>query len=153
MSKFYKKYGDPTKNEFIKTLKLWDVPTELEIGAIPKRVYCHPDFIAPMERFFTIVKDRNLSDQIITWNGCYEPRPIRGYEEKFKALVKIDPNGAMKYLSVHSWACAFDFNAAWNRLGREPTLSKEMIQAIRDAGLVWGGDFKRKDGMHCELKI
>lgn len=132
---------------------MWDVPKELEIGNIPKRVYCHPDFAKAMERFFTILRDRGLSHEVLTWDGCYNFRPIRGYEKAFNQLYAVDVPASMKYLSSHSWGCAFDFNAAWNRLGQEPTLSKEMIQAIRDAGLVWGGDFKRKDGMHCELKI
>ena len=35
-----KKYGDPEKQ---KAMVLWDVPTALEIGVIPKRVYTYDD--------------------------------------------------------------------------------------------------------------
>jgi hypothetical protein len=31
---------------------LWDVPTELEIGVIPKRLYCNKDLIKPLEQAF-----------------------------------------------------------------------------------------------------
>lgn len=40
-----KKYGPP---ELEKAMVLWDVPTELEIGAIPKRIYCNKDMVKPL---------------------------------------------------------------------------------------------------------
>ena len=34
-----KKYGEPAeKNNY---MTLWDVPSSLEIGVIPKRIYCN----------------------------------------------------------------------------------------------------------------
>lgn len=41
----FKKYGSP---ELEKGMTLWDVPKELEIGVIPKRLYCNKDLIAPL---------------------------------------------------------------------------------------------------------
>ena len=37
-----KKWGDPTivANE-LKYMTVWDVPTHLEIGVIPKKLYCN----------------------------------------------------------------------------------------------------------------
>jgi len=152
--KFFNKYGDPFDPLFIKKhLTMYDTPKALEIGVIPKRVYCNIDFVPVLDKFFRIVHERNLIDQIFTWDGCYNLRVIRGYEDKYKQVFKTSPIDAMKYLSVHSWACAFDINAAWNRLGVKPTLSQEIVQAGKDSGLIWGGDFKRQDGMHFELKV
>ena len=42
-SQALKKYGQPSDSN--PWLTLWDVPTELEIGVIPKRIYCNKDMV------------------------------------------------------------------------------------------------------------
>jgi len=46
-----------------------------------------------------------------------------------------------------------DVNAAWNGLGRTPTLSEKFVQSFKLAGFDWGGYFRgnRIDGMHFQL--
>lgn len=150
---FFEKYGDPTASGYAaKWLIMYDTPKEYEIGVIPKRVYCHKDFAPVLDSFFKQVVINGLAHHILTWDGCYNVRPIRGYEKKFEQVKKTDPVQAMKYLSVHSWGCAFDINAAWNRLGQEPTINRDLVDIAKSVGLTWGGDFKRKDGMHFELR-
>ena len=51
-SQCYKKYGAPTDEKF---MVLWDVPKELEIGVIPKRIYCNKDMIEPLTKAFKIL--------------------------------------------------------------------------------------------------
>ena len=75
-------------------------------------------------------------NELKTWDGCFNVRRKRG----------------LKSLSLHSWGIAIDVNAAWNGLGKEPTLSKEFVQCFIDAGFDWGGTWTRKDGMHFQLK-
>ena len=128
------KYGDPSKNE-LKFMKVWDVPTELEHGAIPKKVYCNKDLIAPLEAAFRNLKDRNLIDQIKTWDGCFNIRKKRG--------------GAT--MSLHSWGLAIDINAAWNGFGKTPTMSSSVVKCFTDAGFDWGGTWTKKDGMHFQI--
>ena len=65
-----KKYGDPEKQ---KAMVLWDVPTALEIGVIPKRVYCNKDMVKPLEAAFVIVgtgtdASVNLDPDIRSWS-------------------------------------------------------------------------------------
>ena len=48
-SQCYKKYGAPTDEKFMVS---WDVPKELEIGVIPKRIYCNKDMIEPLTKAF-----------------------------------------------------------------------------------------------------
>ena len=70
-----------------------------------------------------------------TWDGVFSIRSKRG----------------LGSLSLHSWAIAFDLNAAENGLGKETKLSKEFVKAITDCGFDWGGVWTRKDGMHFQL--
>lgn len=132
-----KKWGDPTivTNE-LKYMTVWDVPVHLELGVIPKKLYCNKQIVAPLIQAFTNLIDRKLVNELKTWDGCFNVRRKRG----------------LKSMSLHSWGVAIDVNAAWNGLGKEPTLSKEFVQCFIDAGFDWGGTWTRKDGMHFQLK-
>lgn len=132
-----KKYGDPEdKKVQAKWLTIWDVPTELEIGVIPKRIYCNLDMIAPLQIAFTNLIKRGFVKELKTYDGCWNIRKKRG----------------LASLSLHSWAIAIDVNAAENGLGKDPKLSKGFVQCFTDAGFDWGGTWTRKDGMHFQLR-
>ena len=149
---FYKKFGDPSKKKFINSLVVWDVPMKLEIGFIPKKIYCHPKLIVHLEGAFYNLIARGFVSELKTWDGCWNLRPMRGYEKKYERLMaagKIEQ--AIRYLSIHSWAGAVDLNAATNGLGKKPTLSKGFVKCFTDAGLEWGGKWPRPDGMHFQL--
>ena len=153
--KHFQKYGDPSTPQFRKKyLVLWDVPNQLEIGVIPKRIYCNKDIIQPLTQAFSALISTGAVKELKTWDGCWNFRPIRGYEKRYQTLMsqgKVDQ--AIRLLSIHSWACAIDVNAAENGLNRPPKLSKKFVKCFKDAGFIWGGDFSRPDGMHFELSI
>lgn len=127
-----KKYGDPTLE---KSMVVWDVPTALEIGVIPKKIYCNKDMIKPLEQAFKNLIDRGFVKELKTWDGCFNIRKKRG----------------LTSMSLHSWGIAIDVNAAWNGLGKTPTLSAGFVKCFTDAGFDWGGTWTRKDGMHFQL--
>ena len=127
-----KKYGAP---ELEAHMIFWDVPTHLEVGVIPKRLYCNKDMVAPLSAAFKNLIDRDFVKELKTWDGCFNIRNKRG----------------LNSLSLHSWAIAIDVNAAWNGLGKEPTLSAGFVKCFTDAGFDWGGTWTRKDGMHFQL--
>lgn len=127
-----KKYGNPEKEN---NMIVWDVPFELEIGAIPKKIYCNKDMIKPLSEAFMNLIGSSCIEELKTWDGCFNLRKQRG----------------AKSISLHSWGIAIDVNAAWNRLGEQPTLSKRFVKCFTDAGFDWGGTWKRKDGMHFQL--
>ena len=128
----YAKYGLPESEKF---MKVWDVPASLEHGAIPKRIYCNQDMVAPLTQAFKNVIDRGLVAQIKTWDGCFNIRSKRGATS----------------MSLHSWGIAIDINAAWNRFGKPPTMSPELVKCFTDAGFEWGGTWSKPDGMHFQL--
>ena len=152
---FYKKFGHPGKKKFINSLVIWDVPAGLEIGFIPKRIYCHPLLITPLSNAFGNLIDPargRMVDELKTWDGCWNLRPIRGYEKKYQQLMNTGSEElAIRYLSIHSWACAIDVNASENALGKKPKLSNGFVKCFTDAGFEWGGNWKRQDGMHFQV--
>ena len=126
------KYGKP---ELEKAMVLWDVPNHLEIGVIPKRIYCNKDMIAPLTQAFKKLIETGHVKELKTWDGCFNIRNKRGASSA----------------SLHSWGVAIDVNAAWNGLGKEPQLSSGFVKCFTDNGFDWGGEWKRKDGMHFQL--
>lgn len=131
---------------------MWDVPTELEIGVIPKRIYCNKDLIQPLTNSFSALITTGAVKELKTWDGCYNFRPIRGYEKKYEQLMKQGlVLSAIALLSTHSWGGAIDLNASENGLGKEPKLSAKFVKCFTYNGFEWGGGWKRKDGMHFQL--
>jgi hypothetical protein len=85
---------------------------------------------------------QGLLGLILTWDGDYYPRFIRGSRTN---------------LSNHSYGSAFDINREYNRLGATPALAgergsvRELVQLANKHGFYWGGHYNhRKDGMHFE---
>ena len=127
-------YGQPEKEAF---MFIFTVPDELHIGVVPRKIYCNRDMVRPLTAALSNIISRNLVNEIKTWDGCFNIRQKRS------------TNGTM---SLHSWGCAVDINAAWNRFGAIPTMPKELVQAFKDAGFDWGGDWSHSDGMHFQLQ-
>jgi hypothetical protein len=128
-----KKYGAPEKEL---GMTLWDVPGFLEVGVIPKKIYCNKDMIKPLAAAFQALIVTGHVKELKTWDGCFNIRKKRGLSSS----------------SLHSWGLAIDVNAAWNALGKQPTLSPGFVKCFTDNGFDWGGTWKRKDGMHFQLK-
>jgi hypothetical protein len=127
------KYGPPSdKNS---NMILWDVPENLEIGLIPKRVYCNKDMVVPLSHAFNNLIQRDLVKEIVTWDGCFNIRKKRGGST----------------MSLHSWGVAVDLNAYANCFGCKPKLTAKFVKCFTDAGFDWGGTWSKPDGMHFQL--
>ena len=130
----YALWGDPAANER-KFMTMWDVPAELEIGVIPKRIYCNKIMVQPLTVAFQNLIRTGYVDELKTWNGCFN--------------IRRKTSGTTA--SLHSWGIAIDVNAAWNGFNRKPTMSAGFVECFVQAGFLWGGVWKRPDGMHHEL--
>lgn len=127
------RYGNPEDQKYV---AMWDVPAGLEVGTIPKRIYCNKDMVEPLSAAFRNLIQRGLVGELKTWDGCFNIRKQRGANSQ----------------SLHSWGTAIDVNASWNQLNEKSTLSTGFVQCFKDAGFDWGGDFhNRKDPMHFQL--
>lgn len=113
------------------------------VGAGPKsgNVSCHRLIANQFKAMWQAWDDASLLHHVITWAGMWAPRFIRG---------------SRVTLSNHAFATAFDLNAPWNPLGREPASDGkkgclwELVPLAHEHGFYWGGFFSRKDGMHFE---
>ena len=128
----FAKYGDPEKEN---NMTVWVVPADIDVGVIPKKIYCNKDMIAPLEKAFKNIVDRGLVDELRTWDGCFNIRKKRGATS----------------VSLHAWGIAIDINAAWNGFGKPPTMSTALVSCFKEAGFDWGGDWTKPDGMHFQL--
>jgi hypothetical protein len=88
-------------------------------------------------------EDAGLLDRVLSWEGMYVPRYIRG---------------SRSTLSNHAKGSAFDINAGTNGLGRVPAALgtkgcvRELVPLAVEHGFYWGGWFSRGDGMHFEVR-
>jgi hypothetical protein len=128
-----KKYGQPSQSN--PNLILWDVPAELEIGLIPKKIYCNKDLVHPLSMAFKKLIDTKAVNELKTWDGCFNIRNKRGLNSP----------------SLHSWGIAVDVNAFENGLNQTPKLSQKFVECFTSSGFDWGGTWTRKDGMHFQL--
>ena len=127
------KFGEPSASN--KCMTLWDVPTELEIGIIPKRIFCNRLMVEPLKKAFKNLIDTGSIKELKTWDGCFNIRKKRG----------------LSTMSLHSWGLAIDVNAFENGLYQTPKLSPTFAKCFTDAGFDWGGNWLRQDGMHFQL--
>lgn len=126
------RYGDPYAE---KSMAVWDVPAELEIGVIPRKIYCNKELILPLEKAFRQLISTGLVAELRTWDGCFNIR---------KKVAGRTP-------SLHSWGIAIDINAAWNGYNKPPTMSSALVACFKDSGFDWGGEWSKPDGMHFQL--
>lgn len=114
-------------------------PTLAAIGT--KRVRVHRKIAGMFARFLELVEACGLTSSILTFDGAYSDRTVRG---------------SSTTRSTHAWGAAFDINAAWNGLGSEPASwgkpgsVRAIVGIAQKCGFAWGGHFRRPDGMHFE---
>lgn len=143
----------PDNPENIKILGSWEddniikVPipqlrTALGAGA-PATMRFHRAAAEQLKGLWAAWEQANLLDRILTYDGAFVPRFIRG---------------SRTVLSNHAFGSAFDINAEWNWLGERPALVgkkgavRELVPLAHQWGFYWGGHFgSRLDGMHFEI--
>jgi hypothetical protein len=115
-------------------------------GAGPRSgvVQCHKLFVEPLQRTFEDWDDLGLLHLLITFDGLWVPRFVRG---------------CPGVLSNHAVGTAIDLNAYWNGLHCLPALVgqlgsvRELVPAANKNGLWWLGHSSVSDGMHFELGV
>lgn len=121
---------------------MWDVPSDFEIGVVPKRIWCNIELVLPLQNAFINLLSRGYVErELLTWDGCFNIRKMKRQNPK-----PTDP------WSLHSWAIAVDVNAFSNRFGTKGNSSPGFIECFTDAGFDWGGIWSYPDPQHYQLK-
>lgn len=143
-----RRYGDPAidrKTFERKFMAQWKIRTLFPFFPA-KNLYLNIDLISPLINTLTLLESKGLHKEIKTFDGIFNVRCIRGYE---------DPC----VLSIHAYGLAIDLNAKDNPLGYSQSKAKkkgltpftnEFFDVWRETGWTCGIDFKRKDGMHFQ---
>lgn len=111
-------------------------------SVVPKQVEFHKLAVPQLENLWQAWQQAGLLQHVISWDGSYVPRFIRG---------------SKTHLSNHAFGTAFDINCNFNRLGNIPArvgqkgCVRELVELANQHGFFWGGHFKRLDGMHFEV--
>ena len=115
------------------------IPQLVGVKGCPSgRVTCHRLAAPTFQRFFAAVAEAGKMGLVLTWDGCWNPRLVRGGSS----------------LSNHATGCDFDINAQWNARGRPgPTAGAhgsvaELVPIAVASGLGWGGTWGTPDAMH-----
>lgn len=118
--------------EVVPTLKAFPIKK----GSTLRGFYCHKLLVLVFQKVFEEIALEGLVDEIKTFDGCFNIRKIRG---------------SSTTMSLHSWAIAIDLNYKGNELGNpKPEMDHRVIAVFEKHGFYWGGNFKRRDGMHFE---
>lgn len=134
-----RKYGPPSKSN--PWMTLWDVPTDFEIGVVPKRIYCNLDLVTPLQSaFINLISRGYVERELLTWDGCFNIRKMK--------RLNPSPNDPW---SLHSWGIAVDVNAFENGYGKPSKLSDGFVECFTDAGFDWGGLWRTTDAQHFQL--
>lgn len=110
------------------------------------RVTCHRRAAPTLLCFFAEVERAGLADRILTFDGCWVPRLVRGGST----------------LSNHSFGIDVDLNAAWNPRGTmgaargERGSVVELLPIAHACGMGWGGvwrlPYAQPDPMHFSVR-
>lgn len=96
--------------------------------------WCNKLLISTFQKVYSSTVKSGLEQELHSFDGCYVVRYIRG----------------RKSMSTHSWGIAVDHDASDNTLGAPPKMHAGIVQCFENHGFVWGGRFKRRDGMHFQ---
>jgi hypothetical protein len=160
-----KKFGNPATEKNITTINLpyemrlaWDLNTKVNklrvhnLGA-PSLIKAFNEILA----FYGIDQIKSLG--IDLFGGSYNPRPMRGTEERYNALIAAGRvEEAAKFLSLHSWGLAIDLDPQRNQLKETSKTARfarpeyaEMIKIFERNGWYSLGKYKNYDWMHFQF--
>lgn len=145
-SQLIAKYGPPNRAYLDAECVIWHI--QESFTWFPAKVlYINKVFRDMLFVSFTAVEKAGLQHEIISCDGCYVDRPVRGSNS----------------VSSHAYAAALDMDAAKGRMfiadglplsdpKRLGSWSPAFVQAMTSSGVFFGGYFKhRSDPMHWAL--
>ncbi len=104
-------------------------------GQVANRIRCHPAVADMFDHALQAIYREQLWVYLGRYGGCFTIRTQRGNATRW---------------STHAWGIAGDFDVDNNPLGEPPRMNLGVVQIFEACGFVWGGRFRRPDGMHVQ---
>ncbi len=139
-TEIYNTFGDPLEPGYWNEYGgFCETPTELNHIFLytyegKHGFWCNKLMVKQFQETYRCIVAGGFAQHLKTFDGCYNVRYIRG----------------VKRLSTHSWGISVDHNATANRLGTKPEMHEGIVRCFQNNGFVWGGRFRRQDGMHFQ---
>jgi hypothetical protein len=129
--------NENTQNFEAQFIKIFDLPYPLlYAGQEVAHARCHYLIIENFQQAFQQIMEKGLMDEVKNYGGIYQVRAKRG----------------QKKLSTHAWGIAIDLEPEKYPLSSKGRFPDEVVQAFKDSGFFYGGDFKsRLDPMHFQF--
>jgi hypothetical protein len=125
-----KRYGKLYWDYSWEQKKKWLTPFNFkDINPNFKTAYINRDMSMAMMVVMAELKERNMLYEITSFNGCYNPRGVRG----------------KRHPSTHAYGLGCDFNAFG---GPGTEFTAEFVNVWERWGFCWGGRFSNRDPMH-----
>jgi hypothetical protein len=156
------KFGNPATE---KNIMMINLPYKMYFDGKPvTRMRIHKDSASSLIKAFNEILSFYGADQINElgidiFGGSYNPRPMRGTEERYNALISAGRiEEASKFLSLHSWGLAIDLDPQRNQLKETSKTARfarpeyaEMIKIFERNGWYSLGKYKNYDWMHFQF--
>lgn len=135
IEKEFGKHGDTKSLEKImfpfKMFLSWKPEVFIESAAV------HTSIKSDLEEVFSEIKEYYgesyiYENSLNSWGGCYNDRYSRSSAR----------------WSTHSWGLAVDYLPNLGPFGTPAQTPYVVVEAFKDHGFLWGGDWSRPDGMH-----
>ena len=160
-----KKFGNPATEKNIVTVLLpYPVRLAWDLDTTTNKMKIHKDAASSIAKVFWDLLDFYGIEQIKSlgidiFGGSYNPRPMRGTEERYNALISAGRiEEAAKFLSLHSWGLAIDLDPQRNQLKETSKTARfarpeysEMIKIFERNGWYSLGKYKNYDWMHFQF--
>lgn len=136
--------GKASKDFKVGQLDMADLPFPMRLSWSTKdtvtRIMVHRKVAASMMDALTDIRDYRGTEylqenDLDLFGGVYNVRLKRG-----------NP----KEPSTHSWGIAIDINPHRGQLGKPSSMPDFIVQAFKERGWIWGGDWNYPDGMHFQ---
>lgn len=113
------------------------LPLDWDRSVTVARMKCHKLMVPIFEAVFEAIVRDGFQSRVLTYGGCFAYRPQRTGNR----------------LSAHAWGIAVDLNPSQNEQNTLGNMDAGIIQAFRNQGFKWGGDWqgKARDPMHFQF--
>lgn len=159
------RFGTPANHENLVTITSpFPLRLDWDLSKTTSKITVHylaaPSLLKILQEILDIYGLEKIKELgIDQFAGCFNNRPMRGTEDRYKALIDAEQfEAAWEYLSLHAWALAVDFDSdrnTWKETKKTARFARpehaDMIAIFYKHGWYSLGIEKNYDWMHFQF--